>query len=151
MRSTLAFIIILCIAWGSCKKAPIPETAQKGNMELYFYDGFSGNLTAYLITDKQLLQDTMRLHPDDKYTFDYALPDSKFQQVKDLWQSIPARLFSENNTTYGSNKNVYDAGAVNIVYHTNELTYKWTFEFNAPKYVGPLLEKLSNAREQIEK
>src|SRR4051812_43119951 len=98
--SVLLLCCSLLLCASTCKKTSTVQSPRMDSIRIVRSGGFGGFNDRYLITGSYVAQDTSRNY-SGAYTFNYKLPREKYDKVKGLRISIPARMMNENNFTYG--------------------------------------------------
>jgi hypothetical protein len=135
MKTTVFLILLIATGITSCHKPTMTRIIFKGD---YLITGSTGGIAGlmamsdyYIINDNQLRKEpraNLTKVPDDDalFSFTVAMPQSKYDSVKELLTNIPAELLDSTFVSIG--KSFPDAGYRDVRVLTKDKYYVWHFE-----------------------
>ena len=136
----LAFIAaIIVLASCSSKKTATKTTQLADSIQIHRVGGFAGFSDHYHIANGRVLKADGKSPSVD---FDQELPASSYDKVKTILAAVPARMYEENNHTYGTTVTA-DGMEFDVRAFSKGKTYHWIIRHDTPDYVNAFLVKLN--------
>lgn len=150
----MRFVLVLVVSMLFCSCSPDIDDERFGISEDsflifgHFYGECFGEgcVETYMLTDAQLLEDTIDDYSGQQLNFE-ALDDALYQQVRDLPEFFPLELLNKNDSVIGC-PDCADGGGLYIVYSKNGNQQRWRIDQakgNVPAYLHDFIDQV-NAR-----
>lgn len=127
-----------------CKEPQICILPSADTLEMYRSGGWTGSVHGLIVNGAAYKDSTY-----DKNIWQ-QLSNEKYQKVAGLLNYIPGELYNSDSALYGSNEGTADIPTTMVIAKRYGKTYKWTFEYNAPKQFEQFISEVNEALDEIQ-